>query len=248
MKHLTLLAACLFATSCPASVRVFVQDVNGVAWIKYQCTAGEVVRAFALDATVDQGVIFAVSDFLIGVSKPGTRGYGIFPASFRDHAVVSSGTNVTFDMSQYSPLAVVTDAPSDTKPGLNSSGITLELAGLWDPNLPGAIPGSTGTLCALHLSRGANVSLAPNSTRGGVIASPPDIILTPIFTGTFVDADAVILSVTITNGVLNLTFKGGELETAPAISGPWTGTGNSSGSFSEAIATSGTKFYRVRHR
>jgi hypothetical protein len=245
---LTLLAAGHFAISAQASVRVFVQDTNGVAWLKYQCTAGEVVRSFALDVTVDQGVIFGVSDFLVGVSKPAAKGYGIFPASFRDHATVNSGTNVTFDATQYSPAAVVADFPSDTRPGLNSSGITLEFGALWDPNLPAAIPGPTGTLCALHLSRAANVSVTPNVSRGGVIASPPDVALTTIFAGTFVDADAVILSATVTNGVLNLTFKGGELETAPAAPGPWTGTGNSTGSLSEAIATSGSKFYRVHHR
>ena len=70
---LPLFAASLFAISCPASVHVFVQDVNGAAWLKYQCTAGEVVRAFALDVTVDQGVIFGVSDFLVGVSKPAAQ-------------------------------------------------------------------------------------------------------------------------------------------------------------------------------
>src|SRR5216684_2224700 len=77
--RLTLLAAFLQAISSFASVRVFVQDTNGVAWLKYQCTAGEVVRAFALDVTVDQGIIFRVSDFLVGVSKPGAQGYGRFP-------------------------------------------------------------------------------------------------------------------------------------------------------------------------
>jgi len=245
---LTLFAAGIFALSAPASVRVFIQDTNGIAWVKYQCTAGEVVRAFALDVTVDQGIIFGVSDFLVGVSKPGASGYGIFPASFRDHATVNSGTNVTFDPTQYSPAAVVADYPSDTRPGLNSSGITLEFGALWDPNLPAAIPGPTGTLCALHLSRAANVSVAPNASRGGVIASPPDVALTTIFTGAFVDADAVILNATVTNEVLQLTFKGGELETAPAPPGPWTGTGNTTGSFSEAIAASESKFYRVHHR
>src|SRR6266849_8319295 len=109
-----LLAVVLQAITSSASVRVFVQDTNGVAWIKYQCTAGEVVRAFALDVTMDQGVIFRVSDFLVGVSKPGAQGYGIFPASFRDHATVGPGTNVTFDITQYSPMAVVTDYPGDT--------------------------------------------------------------------------------------------------------------------------------------
>jgi hypothetical protein len=245
---LTLLAGFLLAIPSSASVRVFIQDTNGLAWIKYQCTAGEVVRAFALDVTVDQGVIFGVSDFLIGVSKPGAQGYGIFPASFRDHATVSSGTNVSFDLAQYSPAAVVADYPSDTKPGLNSSGISLEFGALWDLNLPASIPGPTGTLCALHLSRAANVSVAPNSSRGGVVASPPDVVLNTVFTGAFVDADAIITSATVTSGILHLTFKGGELETAPALSGPWTGTGDSAGSYSEPVATSGSKFYRVHHR
>src|SRR6266403_4955266 len=174
---LILLSVLLSSLPSRGTVRVYVQDVNGLAWLKYQCTAGEVVRAFALDVTVDRGVIFRVSDFAVGVSKPGALGYGIFPASFRDHATVNSGTNVTFDPPQYSPAAVVPDYPSDTRPGLNSSGITLEFGALWDPNLPAAIPGPTGTLCALHLSRAANVSVAPNASRGGVIASPPDVPL-----------------------------------------------------------------------
>jgi hypothetical protein len=245
---LTLLAAVLLAISSSASVQVFVQDTNGVAWLKYQCTAGEVVRAFALDVTVDQGAIFGVSDFLVGVSKSGAKGYGIFPASFRDHATVNSGTNVTFDLTHYSPAAVVADYPADTKPGLNSNGITLEFGALWDPTVPAAVPGSSGTLCALHLTRAANVSVAPNNSRGGVIASPPDVVLTTTFAGAFVDADAVILSAKATNGIIQLVFKGGELESAPTVSGPWTGTGNSSGNYSEAIAGLGAKFYRVHHR
>jgi hypothetical protein len=246
-RCLKFLAGFLLATSSTASVHVFVQDTNGLAWIKYQCTAGEVVRAFALDVTVDQGVIFRVSDFLAGVSKPGAQGYGIFPASFRDHATINSGTNVTFDLTQYSPLAVAADYPGDTKPGLGSSGVTLEFGALWDMSLPAAIPGASGTLCALHLSRAANVSVAANNGRGGLIASPPDVVLATTFTGAYVDANAVILSATVTNGVLHLTFKGGELETAPALSGPWTGTGNSTGSYSETVAASGAKFYRVHH-
>jgi hypothetical protein len=230
-----------------ASVRVYVQDINGVAWLKYQCTAGEIVRAFAIDVTVDQGVIFAVSDFKVGVSKVGSVGYGIFPASFRDHVTINSGTNVTYDLTQYSPAAVPADFPGDTKGGLGTSGITLELGALWDPAVPAAIPGTNGTLCALHLSRAANVTVAANVSRGSLVASPPDVILSTIFNGSFVDADAVITSATVTNKVLYLTFKGGELETATNLTGIWLGTGNTNGAYSEAIAD-GPKFFRVHHR
>ena len=247
-KWLILISGCLLAVSARATVRVFVQDLNGVAWLKYQCTAGEVVRAFALDVTVDQGLIFGVSDFFVGVSTTGAQGYGIFPASFRDHATVISGTNVTFDLAQYSPVGVVADNPGDTLPGLNSSGVTLEFGGLWDPSVSSAVPGLAGTLCALHLSRAANVSVAPNRSRGGIVASPPDIALTTVLAGAFVDADAVIMSTRITNGVLTVAFKGGELESAPTVVGPWTGTGNSTGTYTESIGASGNKFYRVHHR
>ena len=245
---LILLGVLLSTLPSQGTVRVYVQDVNGVAWLKYQCTAGEVVRAFALDVTVDRGVIFRVSDFAVGVSKPGAQGYGIFPASFRDHATVNGATNITYDLTQYSPLAVPADFPSDTKPGLNSSAVTLELGALWDTRVPGAIPPSAGTLCALHMGGAANVTVAANLSRGGVVASPPEVVFTPVFNGAFVDADAIILSTIITNGTVQLTFKGGELETAPTVSGPWTGTGNSSGSFSEPVAASGSKFYRVHHQ
>src|SRR5262249_39102579 len=152
--------------------------------------------------------------------------------SFRDHATVNSSTNVTYDLAQYSPVAVAADNPAGTLPGLGSSGITLELGALWDPSQPAAFPAPSGTLCALHISRGANVSISPNTSRGGIIASPPDVVLSTAFIAGFVDADAVITSAMATNGLIQLTFKGGELESAPTVSGPWTGTGNTNGVFS----------------
>jgi hypothetical protein len=45
---------------------------------------------------------------------------------------------------------------------------------------------------------------------------------------------------------INITWTGGgQLETAPSPTGPWTATGNSSGSFSEPV-TGTAKFYRIR--
>jgi hypothetical protein len=65
-----------------AEVRVFVQDSNGVALVKYECTSGEVVRAFALSVSADQGQIVGISDFLCGPSAAGATGYGVFPCFF----------------------------------------------------------------------------------------------------------------------------------------------------------------------
>jgi hypothetical protein len=246
-KSFVLLGAWLAVVTAQGAVQVFVEATNGVAWVKYQCTAGEVVRAFALDVSVDNGVIFAVSDFFVGLSRAGAQGYGIFPASFRDHATVNSGTNVAYDLSQYSPLAVTADNPSGTLAGLNSTGVTLELGGLWDPSVPASVPGPAGTLCALHLSRTANVSIAPNSARGGIVLSPPDVVPATQFTGAFVDADAEVTNAKVVNGVLTLTFKAGVLEWALSVDGPWTSTGNGTGSYTEPIGSTAQKFFRVQH-
>src|SRR5436190_9846723 len=167
---LVLLPVLLLAAGASASVQVFVEDVNGKAWIKYRCTGGEVIRAFALDVTATNGVIQGVSDFFRGESTPAARGYGIFPASFRDRITITSGTNVDWNASGYSPLAVVADRPAGTQPGLNSSGVTLEFAALWDSSLQAAVPDSSGTLCSLQLSGPTMVSLAANLARGGVVS------------------------------------------------------------------------------
>ena len=51
----------------------------------------------------------------------------------------------------------------------------------------------------------------------------------------------------ISNGSISFTWSnGGELETAPSVDGPWTGTGNQSGSLDESVDTAENKFYRVR--
>jgi len=231
----------ILVSAARAEVRIQVEDVEGVAWLKYECTAGEVVRAFALNVSVDRGRIVGISDFHRGESTPGATGYGIFPASFRDHLSVTGGTNVDWDASAYTPLAAVN--PGDALPGLNSSGVTLEFGGLWDPNDPAAVPGPAGTLCALHLSEPARVSVEANASRGGVVSAEPGIVSVPVFVGALVGP--AITGTACSNGELKITFKGGELQTAPSVNGPWTDTGNGSGQYTALVAGGGAKFFRV---
>jgi hypothetical protein len=183
---IALVGSCLLAAVAEAGVRVYVQDTNGVAWIKYECTAGELIRAFALDVAVDRGLITGISDFFTGPNSTTARGYGIFPAAFRDHVTVSSGTVANWSVSGYNPVASVTDAPADTLGGLGTNGVTLEFGALWDPALPAAAPDASGTLCALQLSQGAVVTVAPNASRGGVVASPDGNVVAPTFAGSAV--------------------------------------------------------------
>src|ERR1035441_395175 len=119
MKFLSLSAAlCLLTFGVRGEVRVFVQDTNGLANINSQCPAGEVVRSFALDVTVDQGQILGITNYFRGPSTATAQGYGIFPASFRDIIPVISGSNADWSITSYSPLAVVADNPAGTLSGL----------------------------------------------------------------------------------------------------------------------------------
>ena len=245
---LIILIELLAHLSARAEVKLFVQEENRGASIKYECTGGEVVRAFALNVSVDRGQIIGVSNYFKGESTPTAQGYGIFPAAFRDCITVGTGSNINWEVPGYTPLAVVGDRPADTLPGLNSSGVTLEFGGLWDPAVPGAVPPATGTLCTLQISQAATLSVAANLSRGGVIPASSDITITPAFTGAFVDpAFPAITGTTLTNGVITINFVGGELIRAAALGGVWVGTGNTNGVYTESVKQGGSAFYRVRH-
>lgn len=228
-----------------ASVQVFVQVTNGLACINYQCTAGEVVRSFALDVTVDRGQITGITNYFRGPCTATAQGYGIFPASFRDQITVSSGSNANWSVTGYSPLAVTADNPGGTLPGLNSSGVTLELGALWDATVPAAFPPASGTLCALQLSQAANVTVTTNLVRGGIVAAPRDVLITAQFTGALLDP--AITDTSVSNGIMTIRFQGGELESATTLGGTWIGTGNTNGVYTETVGTSAAKFFRVHN-
>jgi hypothetical protein len=237
----------LAASSLQAAVEVSVQAGNGLAWIQYHCTAGEVVRAFALDVRVDQGQILGVSDFHVGESTADSPGYGIFPGSFRDHVVVGPGSSINWAPGDYSPIAPATDQGPGTLPGLGSDGVTLEMGGLWDPSTPEAAPGATGTLCALQISEGATVTVTANSSRGGVVAADPNLMLVPVFSGAFVQPPE-ITGLFELHEIFVITFEGGELEMANSLEGPWTTTGSTNGVYAEFMTRVSKRFFRVRNR
>ena len=247
-NYLAMLVLCLSGTWARGEVRVFVQEVGGAEGITYECTGGEVIRAFGLDVRVDRGRITGISNYFKGESTPAAQGYGIFPAAFRDQFTGDTGTNIDWDVPGYTPLAVVSDRPTDTLPGLNSSGVTLEFGGLWDPTVPAAFPPAAGRLCVLQLSQAANVSIAPNLSRGGVVPASSDITMTPVFTGGFIDpAFPAITGYILTNGSITISFVGGELVSATTLGSGWVGTGQTNGVYMETVGQGGARFYRVRH-
>ncbi len=227
-----------------AAINIFVEESHSAAWIRYECASGEVVRAFALDVSVDNGRIVGIGDYFRGPSTAAAQGYGIFPASLRSQIGDDTKATIDWQASAYSPLAALEDSPGYTLPGLNSSGVTLEFGGLWDPNDIAAIPARKGTLCSLRISSRALVSIRANLFRGGIVAADPDAILYPVFTSAVVQPPE-ITDVTISNGQLTVTFAGGALEVASSPNGPWVDTGNSEGRHTEAVGAGEGRYFRI---
>jgi hypothetical protein len=185
MKKLSLvLAALLFTTPAWAAVRIIVEPSGKTATIKY-ATDGEKVRAFALDITVDKGVIQGISDFIRGESTKDKPGYGIFPANFARYITVNPDTGevAKWDPNGYTPVADPCDPGA--LGGLGTNGITVEMGALYyptDDSSPNA-PLNQGTLFKLTLSEQAKLTIKLNEARGGVVLTNPDVPATVNLTG-----------------------------------------------------------------
>jgi hypothetical protein len=166
----------LFATPALAAVRIVTTPEGEAAAITYE-TDGEKVRAFALDITVDKGAIEAISEFVRGESTAANPGYGIFPANFGRYITVDPDTGevATWDVNDYTPVADPCDPGA--LGGLGTGGITIEMGALYYPTddaSPNAPPNS-GLLFKLTLSEPANLSVALNEIRGGVVLTDPEV-------------------------------------------------------------------------
>jgi len=178
-KLIVVLAVLLLAGPALADVRIVVDPNGNLANINYE-TDGERVRAFALDITVDTGVITGITNFIRGESTAETPGYGIFPANFGRYITVDAETGEVeaWDVADYTPIADPCDPGALA--GLDSNGVTIEMGALYYPtndNSPNAPP-TTGTLCTLILSEQANMTVTLNEARGGVVLTDPVVVPT----------------------------------------------------------------------
>jgi hypothetical protein len=134
----------------------------GVVAIKYSVSGEQNVSAFALDISVDAGNIIGCDRYKKdGESTSASPGYGIFMGSI----VIDENGNV---VDYNTPVAPPT-APDN--PGqLGSPQITVEMCALYDRDAePSAAPLPSGTLCKVRVSQSCNVTVTPNSTRGGIV-------------------------------------------------------------------------------
>lgn len=187
MRKILLIVAMLMIAVAPAMATITVNAKHigfpikagvscSVCEVNYVCSAGEKVRAFALEVSVSNGyTITAIHDFNIGESNKvgygvatAHAGYGIFPGKFRD-LINAADPNFSLD-ANYNPIAPVTDLDAPGT-GLGTNKIIVELGSLYvgDNNAPPAtgslfrfdIMGPTGTA--------TNITLAANVSRGGVV-------------------------------------------------------------------------------
>jgi len=168
--------------SIPAYGRVIVSchDIGGgVAELRYDASEESVlVRAFALDITVDGGATFeSVFDYKIGESTSDDSGYGIFPGRFREFI---DPNNPNWNHPDYNPLAWLEDPGA--LPGLGSYGITIEMGSLYSgpENAPLVSDALLRFAVDFNGASRINVDLSLNVPRGGVVmedASSADVDL-----------------------------------------------------------------------
>jgi hypothetical protein len=166
-KLVATVVALLLASPALAGVQISCSFSGNDVTIAYDASSEvDLVRAFALDVTVDAGTIDAVA-----WTNPD---YDIYPGSI----VIDAGGNVT---DWGSPIASQSDYPGDTLGGLTTSGVTIEMGSLYaQGETP---PAASGNLITLTVSGSPCVTITENVIRGGVVMENPNNPANPSFTG-----------------------------------------------------------------
>jgi hypothetical protein len=172
-----------------ATINITATDLGGgIVSIDYSGT--ELARAFALNITVDKGIIKDINDFVTGDEN---YGYGIFPANFRRYiTVLDNGQVSSWIGKKYTPVADAND-PGALR-GLGTAGVTIEMGSLYVK----AAPPLSGKLCNVKCSESCLLNVTLNSIRGNVVLEdanqaivnltgatniPVVIRSTPVYTG-----------------------------------------------------------------
>jgi hypothetical protein len=180
-KLLCLFAVIALTAPAFADVEIICTDNGGGSvTVSYVAdTEAELVRAFALDISVDAGTITGISNFKTGESTQADPGYGIFMTSID----LTDPENPVWN----TPVADPVD-PEDnpyTCGGLGDSCITVELGSLYDMAVPNDSPLTSGDLFDLTVSETCNMSIDINADIGGIVmeGDPPAAPATIISTG-----------------------------------------------------------------
>ena len=177
MRKIRFVLAVVLMLSAPAWAEVLItgvdqgDDANAV--ISFVNSEGQHVRGFGLDIIVDGGAVITAVECL-------STDYYVYPGSIEisDNTVTNPGTCVC-DAGQY----------DDTLGGLDTNGVTIEMAALYSPNDPEHpnAPADSGALLKITLSGNdqQTVCIRSNGLRGGVVmedASNDQDVNAPCFT------------------------------------------------------------------
>jgi len=204
MRRILLIVAMLLLATAPAMATVTVRAIQSqpnnalgqyttadrdckALDINYTCSAGEEVRAFALEVTLDNGFYFSdITNYKRGESNSVSPGYGIFPGSFR---TALNPTDINWQDPNYRPVASQND-PDGAGTGLGTQKVILEMGSLYVGD--GNKPSSAGTLCRLWVDPNrtctpadCNMTLSVNTLRGGVVDPNGNTITPTIVNGKF---------------------------------------------------------------
>jgi hypothetical protein len=151
----------MLAAPAKAVIRIILTDLgDGQFAVDYSGT--ELARAFALDITVSNGTIDAISDFAVGDDN---HGYGIFPANFSRYITVDAQTGQVSDWAVEGYTPVVDANQTGALGGLGTNGITIEMGSLYDTKAPPL----EGRLCTFTCSKLCWISITMNPFRGNVV-------------------------------------------------------------------------------
>lgn len=162
MRKLILMLAMLAIVSPAMAVNVQITVTDNkdlTATIGYSADAN--VSGFGLDITATDANITAVDPNHRGESVSGSKGYGIFPASF-DREIDPNSPN--YNDPCYTPAAKGTD--TGALGGIGTSGVTVELGALY---MDGNQPSRIGGLCVITLDKSCTIDVVVNSARGGIV-------------------------------------------------------------------------------
>ena len=166
---LTVLLLAAPAMAAPDTVTVTCTDnENCGVDISYSVSEANLPRAFALDITVDAGTI---ESYDITGAQPFDIYMGTIDVNQSTGVIDSNGT----------PIAP-SDAPGALG-GLGTTGITIEMGSLYEKGVE-PDPCTSGLLISLALTENCTVSVAENTTRGGIVMEDISISPNKVLTGT----------------------------------------------------------------
>lgn len=171
-KIVFILVALMFAAPALADVDITMAQVGDTNEVIISITSTEtnLVRAYALDIKLAP-YLDSINPVVLEVTAL-NPGYWVFPGTIQ----IDPDGNIT---NLGSPVAEYDDLQSDTLGGLDSNGVTVELASLYAPPIPTDpnAPVQNGALLSVKVSDDACITITANVSRAGasgVVMEDPD--------------------------------------------------------------------------